>query len=100
MASKALYGAQYGRTDAMLANNFEARKKDDKQLGMLNIQLLGAKTPEQKQKVLTDINARENQIKNEMLGIAGGGGSGSISSALPTSTPSMADRGFRILGTE
>ena len=81
MASKAMYGAQYGRTDATMENNIAVRKEKDQTLHMLGIQMLGAKTPDQQAKIQALIDARERKIEADMR--QGSSPSGSISSALP-----------------
>jgi hypothetical protein len=100
MASKAMYGAQYGRVDATMAIGLEKAFEKDRELNNLGILLLGAKTDEQKQKIKDDMTARRDQIKAEMMSTMGGNPSGSISSALPQKGSSMADKGFKLIGTE
>ena len=99
IASKAMYGAQYGRTDAMIAQKIQEDITKDTQLKMLNIEMLGAKTEEQKRAVQDKIKAREYQIQNDVMSRMGGAPSGSISSAVPQGG-SMANKGFKLLGTE
>jgi len=100
MASKAMYGAQYGRVDATMAIGLEKAFKEDRELNNLGILLLGAKNDEQKQKIKDDMDTRRDQIRTEMMRTVGGNPSGSISSALPQKGGSMADKGFKLIGTE
>jgi hypothetical protein len=100
MASKAMYGAQYGRVDATMAIGLEKAFENDRELKNLGVLLLGAKTDEQKQKIKNDMAARREQMKAEMMSTMGGNPSGSISSALPQKGSSMADKGFKLIGTE
>jgi hypothetical protein len=79
MASRAVYGSQYARTDATMENNIAVRKEKDPALHMLNIQMMGAKTPDQQAKIQAQIDARERKIESDMKQ----GSSGSISSAAP-----------------
>jgi hypothetical protein len=81
-AAKIIQGASYARTDVTLADKIAVHKEKDRQLGMLNIQLSGAKTPEQKRQIQEDIRMREQQITDELTRGTGGGGQ-SISSTLP-----------------
>jgi transposase len=100
MASRAVYGSQYARTDATMENNIAVRKEKDPALHMLNIQMMGAKTPDQQAKIQAQIDARERKIESDMRQ----GSSGSISSALPQSGQqtggTMSSKGFKVLGTE
>jgi len=97
MASKAVYGSQYARTDATMENNIAVRKEKDQTLHMLGIQMLGAKTPDQQAKIQAQIDARERKIEADMR--QGSAPSGSISSAVPQGA-SMGSKGFKVLGTE
>ena len=86
IASKAMYGAQYNKNDAYLAQKIQEDIKADPIIGSLRPFLLGAKTPEEKQKVMDKIAEREAQIESDVMrraGMRGGDSSGSISSALP-----------------
>jgi hypothetical protein len=102
-AAKIIQGASYARTDVTLADKIAVHKEKDRQLSMLNIQLLGAKTPEQKRQIQNDIMERERQIENDLTRQSGGGGQ-SISSTLPSAGQqtgaSMSSKGYRIIGTE
>jgi TolA-binding protein len=102
-AAKIIQGASYARTDVTLADKIAVHKEKDRQLSMLNIQLLGAKTPEQKRQIQNDIMERERQIENDLTRQSGGSGQ-SISSTLPSAGQqtgaSMSSKGYKLLGTE
>jgi hypothetical protein len=102
MASRAVYGAQYGRNEGMLAQKIQEDIAKDAQIKNFGYQMMGAKTDAERAAIQEKIKRREIEIEGDVMRRAnpqGGSASGSISSALPQGG-SMRDKGFKNLGTE